>query len=260
MTTHIDERPGQTTTVCRSTDDDLSLGEDVEEVDRPIKGILCRADAPEHWPLSRPWVSSAKSMVVRFPPDDALVTATYTRPRTHVLDIRVLHYTDDEIKSMKRAYKQRKKMQKRRMINDMEIRLLDEQVRSGDCSTDCHSIDQDVSLMTRVKGWYYGASTMGDGMLTLEDTVSEMLHEYSDEECTDSNSDDEESTESPVPSSPQLLSPTAFNSSASQIARNALTLAGFTPEHCYSTSCTKDSASHKEKLMGAPSHWIHCLD
>lgn len=71
------------------------------------KSILRRSTAPSHWPLSL-LPSNGDRRSVHFPPPPSIVTATHTRPRTHILDRRDLYYSDQDIKKFKREYKSEK--------------------------------------------------------------------------------------------------------------------------------------------------------
>ncbi|KAL7554672.1 hypothetical protein ACHAWF_018172 [Thalassiosira exigua] len=52
---------------------------------------------PSHWPRT--------STTVRFPPESSMVTATYTRPRTHILDVPHLFYSPEDIRQFKRQHR-----------------------------------------------------------------------------------------------------------------------------------------------------------
>lgn len=126
-------RPQDTLGSC-SVDD----GEDRRSPTR-LKGILKKdstlpiletsssSSSPSHWPtiplpnsLSSSFTRTLgktsaddvaqQSSSVSFPPDDEMITSINSRPRTHILDMRSLYYSEFEIRRFKREYKREKRL------------------------------------------------------------------------------------------------------------------------------------------------------
>ena len=72
------------------------------------KIILCQEVSTDSMNSSSSSSTSCNSRSsVHFPPDDSIVTAIHTRPRTDIQDIPTLYYSSYEIKQFKHRYKNR---------------------------------------------------------------------------------------------------------------------------------------------------------
>ena len=70
--------------------------------------ILCQEVSTDSMSSSSSSSTSCNSRSsVHFPPDDSIVTAIHTRPRTDIQDIPTLYYSSYEIKQFKHRYKNR---------------------------------------------------------------------------------------------------------------------------------------------------------
>lgn len=87
--------------------------------------ILCQEVSTDSMSSSSSSSTSCNSRSsVHFPPDDSIVTAIHTRPRTDIQDIPTLYYSSYEIKQFKHRYK-----------NRVERRACELEEEEGCCST-----------------------------------------------------------------------------------------------------------------------------
>ena len=209
------------------------------------KSILRRANAPAHWPLAFPSSSSSNELSAHFPPADSIVTDIHTRPRTHILEVPDLHYSDLEIKMFKREYKRENKMES-----------IDCQMKEHDF---CLNSQHDYSFWVTVREWYGSLSSSaltiydgGKNAANSWDPLNDNGHDMVRIDDDSDESSDDEITES-TPSS-SLPSSIAIITSVSQMAQETLSRSNRHSPH----STTQCGAESKNEELSAPSHWIHC--
>lgn len=96
------------------------------------KSILRKMAINAHWPKLDIQPAPSSSPSVHFPSDRYIIKEIHIRPRTHILEMHALYYSDDDIRKFKRDYKRWRKRQDK--ANDDEggddgFSALDDSVR-----------------------------------------------------------------------------------------------------------------------------------
>lgn len=223
-------------------------------------GILrSRTKLPSHWPLAlvcsgihkaaddidecSSCYSFSRNNSVHFPPSDSMITATHTRPKTHILDLRTLHYSDYEIRRFKREDKREKKAERAQEQEDSlsspvkVVRRRDTVVNNP--SSARHDATAKNSSLDPLKGGIPLPPMNNDS------------DESSGEEGDDATPESATPTLSLPPSTITVTDAYSLSSIASEVACEALKRLNGHITH--SESNIKEPA-----VNSAPSHWIHC--
>lgn len=184
---------------------------------------------PSHWPFA--------SRKVHFPRSSSIVTATYTRPRTHVIDVPTLYYSPEDVRRFKRDYRR-----------SLRAQGIARELRSGNNGHQAgeHQKHHDNSFWrSKVGGRWYGSSPESSSGAKhdvnsahveraaeqsgqdenswdpLNDDSSVSAYPYSDDSSDDS---DDDITDSTLPSSTPSKFPASIFSSVFDVAREAVSI------------------------------------